>query len=149
MLFLDIDGPLIPFVGPNPPLTRLDHALGPLLTALRCELVWATTWAQEANRSVSPLLGFPELEVMEWDDTDHHVDNWFGLHWKTRGLVDRAAGRPFVWIDDELTDRDREWVAANHAGPALLHWIDPRIGLHRTDFDEIARWLAQPADSWT
>jgi len=48
-----------------------------------------------------------------------------GLNWKTRGLVELAAGRTFVWIDDELTDADRSRVAEHHRGHALLHRIDP------------------------
>ncbi|MCX4808262.1 hypothetical protein OG594_42900 [Streptomyces sp. NBC_01214] len=51
LLYLDVDGPLIPFgAGPYPPgddanplLARIDATLGPRLTALPCELVWATT----------------------------------------------------------------------------------------------------------
>lgn len=60
LLFLDVDGPLIPFgprpagcphrqraAGPiesaNPLLTRLDPDDGPRLLALRCDLVWATS----------------------------------------------------------------------------------------------------------
>jgi hypothetical protein len=58
LLFLDVDGPLIPFGAPDrayrlhdgppvsadhPLLPRVDPALGPRLTGLGCELVWATT----------------------------------------------------------------------------------------------------------
>lgn len=32
------------------------------------------------------------------------------IDWKTRALVDWAAGRPFSWVDDEITDTDRRWV---------------------------------------
>lgn len=136
LLFLDVDGPLIPF-GAN-----LNPALGPLLTNLPCELIWATTWAEEANRTLCPALGLPTLEVMAWpDDGTEPIDHWFGLHWKTRGLVTRAAGRAFVWIDDELTDHDRDWVSQNHSGSALLYGVNPRVGLRPNDFTEIARWL--------
>lgn len=155
LLFLDVDGPLIPFggqarreagpshtAGSNPLAARLDPALGRLLTGLDCELVWATTWMHEANVSVGPVLGLPRLTVMEWPDSpDDHVDDWFGLHWKTRALVDRAAGRSFIWIDDEISDRDREWVSAHHTGRALLYRVDPRIGLQPNDFHALAAWL--------
>ncbi|MEV7413263.1 hypothetical protein AB0O04_36230, partial [Streptomyces althioticus] len=64
LLFLDVDGPLIPFGAPHPPpptapadhgnplLARLDPTLGARLLALRCSLVWATTWMEEANEVV-------------------------------------------------------------------------------------------------
>ncbi|RMI33410.1 HAD domain-containing protein [Nocardia stercoris] len=156
LLFLDVDGPLIPFgtAGPeehpappvrhssNPLLFRLDPELGHLLSALRCELVWATTWMDEANQVVSPALGLPALPVVPWPErSDRHIDEWFGLHWKTRTLIAEAAGRTFVWIDDEIGARDREWVADHYAGHALLYRVDPRIGLRHSDVDAIAQWL--------
>ena len=158
LLFLDIDGPLIPFggteqesypsLGPggqedsNPLLTRLDPALGTLLSALPCELVWATTWMHEANRWVAPALGLPTLAVVEWPERpDDRVDEWFGLHWKTRTLVERAAARSFIWIDDEIGDGDREWVSTHHRGRALLYRVDPRTGLHRDDLAAMVEWI--------
>ncbi|GGT05840.1 hypothetical protein ACFFV7_09060 [Nonomuraea spiralis] len=80
LLFLDVDGPLIPF-GPvpgghptfrtasaNPLLARVDPAHGPRLKALPCDLVWATTWMDDANDCVAPLLGLPRLPVATWPE---------------------------------------------------------------------------------
>jgi hypothetical protein len=64
-----------------------------------------------------------------------------GLHWKTAGLTRWAGGRPFVWIDDEITDVDRLGVTVNHPGPALLHRVDPLAGLTGADFAEVRNWL--------
>ncbi|WP_327141331.1 HAD domain-containing protein [Nocardia sp. NBC_01327] len=165
LLFLDVDGPLIPFgAAPadhqkpstadksphstNPLLTRVDPTLGPLLSDLPCEMVWATTWLHEANHVVCPLLGLPALAVVEWPDrTDHHVDEWFGLHWKTRTLVEWSAGRPFIWVDDEISDNDQQWVSRHHPEPALLFRVDPRIGLQHSDFATLTEWLATAAPS--
>ncbi|MFC9993707.1 HAD domain-containing protein [Nocardia sp. NPDC127526] len=164
LLFLDIDGPLIPFgaargprlgaaplleppAGANPLAARLDPGLGPLLTALPCELVWATTWMDEANHTVGPMLGLPTLAVVQWPDRpDDRVDAWFGLHWKTRTVVDWAAGRAFVWIDDEIGAGDRDWVSDHHEGRALLYRVDPRIGLRPGDLAAVAAWLCAPDD---
>ncbi|MFF7748427.1 hypothetical protein ACFZCP_04050 [Streptomyces sp. NPDC007971] len=123
LLFLDVDGPLIPFGAADPAypvydqglapppgadahplLCRIDPALGPRLAGLGCELVWATTWMDDANTVLAPWLGLPPLPVVEWPDEDEPPDL---LHWKTRPLVAWAAGRPFVWIDDEVTEADR------------------------------------------
>ncbi|WP_309234772.1 HAD domain-containing protein [Nocardia sp. XZ_19_385] len=157
LLFLDVDGPLIPFggtareysewhrgpeipEGANPLLVRVDPAHGPRLAALPCELVWATTWTTDANELICPRLGLPEFQVVLWPEFDSDDDH--RLHWKTRDLVDWAAGRPFVWVDDEITEADRSWVAAHHPAPALLHRVDPRKGLAETDFVTVAAWLA-------
>jgi hypothetical protein len=161
LLFLDVDGTLIPFgarqpgstdsprrregslaqlVAANPLLARLDPKDGRRLSALACDLVWATTWMDDANEVVAPLLGLPSLPVVAWPDPDDGGP----LHWKTRGLVDWAAGRPFVWVDDEITPVDRTWVSAHHRGRALLHRVDPRRGLTDGDFTVIGGWLDQP-----
>ncbi|MFF1558351.1 hypothetical protein [Streptomyces sp. NPDC058279] len=169
-LFLDIDGPLIPFggagypihpvpggTGGNPLLDRLDPALGPRLAALPCEPVWATTWGADANPLVGRRLGLPDLPVLDLPDlpdlrelpdlpdlrelTGAARTGAGGLHWKTRPVVAWAAGRPFVWVDDEITPEDRAWVAAYHPGPALPYRVDPRTGLTDADFVVLEDWL--------
>ncbi|MFI2413044.1 HAD domain-containing protein [Streptomyces sp. NPDC018947] len=150
-LFLDVDGPLIPFGSPsghpqsaadqgNPLLERLDPALGPRLLALNCRLVWATTWGEQANEAVSPRLGLPRLPVVEWPASSPG-EGPHGLHWKTPRLVEWAAGRPFIWIDDEIGAMDRLWVEGSHPGPSLLHRVDPARGLVDADFSVLADWL--------
>lgn len=128
-----------PAAGSNPLITRINPAHGPRLRALPGALVWATTWMDDANEVVAPWLGLCELPVVNWPDTSENAAG--GCHWKTHPLVDWAAGRTFVWIDDEITDRDRTWVAAHHPGEALLHRVDPRYGLTDTDFADIDQWL--------
>ncbi|MCX5402724.1 HAD domain-containing protein [Streptomyces sp. NBC_00335] len=157
VLFLDVDGPLIPFgsarsypayespgapagADGHPLLSRLDPALGPRLAALPCELVWATTWMDDANACVAPRLGLPDLPVADWPEPSAG-DLRSGTHWKTAGLVAWAAGRAFAWVDDEIGDADRRWVSAHHPGPALLHRVDPQVGLGERDFAALDIWL--------
>ena len=161
LAFLDVDGPLIPFKarplgwratssagsgrspdpGGHPLLDRLDPDDGRRLSALGCRLVWATTWGSDANEVIAPRLGLPELPVVEWPDDDE--DPRDGLHWKTVSLIRWAAGRPFVWLDDEISDADEQWVAAHHPGAALLWRVDPYTGLTAADLGAVHRWLQQ------
>ncbi|MEV4758605.1 HAD domain-containing protein [Micromonospora sp. NPDC049559] len=163
MIFLDIDGVLIPLRARpagaarqlssgtrhttdrsgNPLLDRLDPDDGRRLLALPGDLVWASTWLAEANEVVAPRLDLPVLPVVDWPDADEEPPR--GVHWKTALLTRWAAGLPFVWLDDEITDADRRWVAARHPRPALLHRVDPYLGLTDSDLTAVHRWL-EPAD---
>jgi hypothetical protein len=157
LLFLDVDGPLIPFGSSaghpevaaastttvdqgNPLLARLDPGIGPRLMALGCQLVWATTWMEEANEVVARRIGLPKLPVLEWPDAATGGTPR-GLHWKTRPMIEWATGRPFIWVDDEISAMDRQWVDASHPGPSLLHQVEPAKGLSDTDFRVLAGWL--------
>jgi hypothetical protein len=103
LLFLDVDGPLIPFrarpaaVRPdpadlaepasasgNPLIDRLDPADGRRLLALGCHLVWATSWMSDANEVIAPRLGLPALPVVDFPGDE---ESERGLHWKTRFLT--------------------------------------------------------------
>jgi len=157
LIFLDVDGPLIPLkarplaqehrsrtpIGStgNPLLDRLAPQDGHRLLALGCPLAWATTWGTDANEIISPRLALPELPVVDWPDDDEEPQH--GLHWKTMYLIHWAAGHPFVWLDDEITDTDRRWTAAHHPERALLRRVDPYLGLTPADFAVIHDWLRQ------
>ncbi|MFI2351495.1 HAD domain-containing protein [Streptomyces sp. NPDC019443] len=162
LLFLDVDGPLIPFGATpkqhpdgyptyqtsgerwgavaNPLLARINPEHGPRLAALPCDLVWATTWMSDANECIAPRIGLPELPVVIWPESSDE-DERGGLHWKTRALLGWADGRSFAWVDDEISEADRAWIAAHHQERALLHRVDPRQGLTDTDFAALDEWL--------
>ncbi|MFE1951908.1 hypothetical protein ACFW9D_15725 [Streptomyces sp. NPDC059524] len=56
-------------------------------------------------------------------------------------IVEWAGSEPFVWVDDEIGAVDRDWVAAAHPGPFLLHRVDPARGLTDADFAALHAWL--------
>jgi hypothetical protein len=154
LLFLDVDGPLLPFGegpgrhGPNTTpdshLARLTPEVGRRLATLPCDLIWATTWEDEANTEIASRIGLPQLPVVNWPgpSSEHeHENQWFGLCWKTRALVTWAAERPFAWVYDEITDADRDWVSTHHSGRALLHHVDSYQGLADEDFATLDHWL--------
>jgi hypothetical protein len=157
LLFLDVDGTLLPCGGgpssslgdwddwqlpSNPRLAKLVPEHGPRLLALPCELVWATAWMDDANEVIAPLLGLPELPVANLPDAPWEEETGL-LHWKTRALVEAAAGRPFAWLDDEITEVDRDWVCVHHPGQALLHRVDPLVGLSDLDLAIVENWLRE------
>lgn len=90
-----------------------------VLACWQCRVIWwATAWMTDANAVIAPVLGLPELPVADLgelpgidDPVWSEHDETAGLNWKTRGLVELAAGRPFAWVDDEITHVDRAWVA--------------------------------------
>nr|WTB35953.1 hypothetical protein OG781_03950 [Streptomyces sp. NBC_00830] len=175
LLFLDVDGPLIPYAAkpekrPAGYITlRVPHESGtagglltrgrPLrvwlnpdhgqaLLGLDYELCWATAWMHQANRWIGPALGLPDLPFVDFGDAllQERPD---GVHWKTGPLVDYANGRPFAWVDDEQSDLDHAYVTAHHRGPGLLHHVHPRIGLRETDFLTLADFARSPDTSRT
>lgn len=94
-----------------------------------------------ANEYFAPALGLPRLPVLDPPEPTIE-DTYFGLHWKTRGILEHAAGQPFAWIDDEITEADREWVRSHHPAPALLLRVDPRYGLTSNHLDDLVAWVA-------
>jgi hypothetical protein len=74
------------------------------------EVVWATSWCDDANRDVGPLLGLPRLTVLP-----------VTAHWKKLMLVQADAGdeRPVAWADDRLEEEAHEW-GRQRTGPTLL-----------------------------
>ncbi|MFJ8229640.1 hypothetical protein ACIQ9E_06705 [Streptomyces sp. NPDC094448] len=165
LLFLDVDGPLNPYAAQparrpdgyttlrvprndahqddrglssrRPLRVRLNPEHGRTLLELGFELCWATSWMDDANRWIGPVLCLPELPFVDFGDAllRERPD---GVHWKTGPLVAYAGGRPFAWVDDEQSELDQTYVTAHHQGPGLLHHVNPRIGLRENDFRTLA-----------
>ncbi|MFB9367970.1 hypothetical protein [Kitasatospora albolonga] len=131
----------LPHKAPKPLRVWLNEEHGAALAGLPFELVWATTWEEEANAFVAPLLGLPELPYVAW--IVPRPEPGGGVFWKTPQIVAWARGRPFAWVDDLITEADRAWVRANHPGQALLHHVDPKTGLTPDDFARLADWAEQ------
>lgn len=95
------------------------------------ELVWATTWEHTANVAIGPKIGLPELPVVEFDFVQDQDS-------KVPGIVRFTQGRPFVWLDDDATDYDRELLEQNPKG--LLIDIDHRVGLTPEHLEAARSW---------
>jgi hypothetical protein len=161
MLLLDVDGPLNPTM--TPPVAHrkgytrhdihsdrdgktypvlLNRAHGDALLALTdtFDLVWATTWRDEANTHISPLLGLPtDLPVIDWPDGAE--DSYRRGSWKTEHIALWVGKTPFAWFDDEINSRDRRYLAQTHyIGPHLAHRVEDRTGLRDIDFTTVRNW---------
>ena len=147
LLLLDVDGVLIPYAARERPAGFLTYTLlgedvwlaaqhGAWLLPLceRFQLVWATGWEHEANRLIAPILGLPTLPVIEFPR------NADGRFTKLPIITRFAAGRPLVWIDDELTQAAHAWAAAR-TPPACLIDVDPAIGLTEEIVARIAAFM--------
>ncbi|MGV4985270.1 hypothetical protein ACWC0C_24940 [Streptomyces sp. NPDC001709] len=163
LLFLDVDGPLNPYAAQperrpegyttiRVPLDSrrslrvwLNPEHGPELLRLGYELCWATSWMAEANVWIAPVIGLPELPYVDFG-VGLFAERPDGVHWKTEAIVAHAGGRPFAWVDDEQSGADARYVRDRHPGPALLHHVNPRLGLRESDFAALREFAeAAPA----
>lgn len=161
MLLIDIDGPLNPCAQSNTKLRkgkqytmynyrgfqnyqvwlRKEHGRQLLALADVFDLVWATTWEEEANIFVGPKLGLPELPFIPFKKLCPPQPPVAGIHWKTAVINAYAYSRPFAWVDDECTGNDMLYLAQWHPHPWLVKKIDPAVGLVDKDFVELREWV--------
>lgn len=126
---------------------------GPALRSLADDftLVWATTWEEDANKYVSPLLGLPtDVPVIHWPDHARDKQHREGRNgsWKTpwiaRWLADFAPGLAWAWVDDEINRYDRkwfkQWYLTRAAPPHLLIRVEHRHALRPADFTQLHHW---------
>lgn len=156
MLYLDVDGVLSPYAHQAPTWDdwrRIDHApyhlvlsesMATRLDRLEAEIVWLTTWEDQANHYVGSALGWDALDVV--GRRRGPADRWWKLEALRRRI--RRDPHPFVWVDDELERRARmvePWL--DELGiPHLLVSPDPETGLSSAELDEIERFVSDIRD---
>lgn len=156
LILIDVDGVLNPWHKQGPHwqehravagngsfrvILNPDH--GPMLLTLAAEtgaeLVWATTWEHHANLSIGPLIGLPELPVIEVSSGPDVP----GVLWKTPAVAEYVKGRPFVWLDDDLTADDSRYLKTHDGvGEYLIVHVGPKKGLTPKHVEMAAAWLA-------
>ncbi|MDH6576106.1 HAD domain-containing protein [Kitasatospora sp. MAP5-34] len=160
LLFLDIDGVLNP-VDPCPESDFDVHTLLGFRVLLSgrhgdwarelaevYELCWATTWEDDANTRIAPLLGLPPLPVVRFagyrpqpgDPRIPLVELFAAAKWAP--LLRHADGRPFAWLDDVLPSR----LVRNSLlrRDRLLLRIDAGQGLERHHVDRLLERPPRP-----
>lgn len=162
LLLIDVDGPLNPYaakptrrpagystfrlapkgINPAKPLrVWLNEDHGKILLDFAkefdCELVWATTWEDDANFMIGPRIGLPKLPVIHF--------GWKAFKWKYNAVLDYCDGRPFVWLDDDFDNykKERRWFESERKDPYLLHWTDPKRGILDKDLATVGQWIVE------
>jgi hypothetical protein len=153
LLFLDIDGVLNPWAAPACPPGYTEHrwrtrkawlspAHGPALLALteHVDLVWASSWAGDANTLAGKALGLPPLPTVTF--AGPHADT--GPDWKFAAVGRFAYNRPLVWFDDDFDLRPgaKERFLHRRDQPTSLVAVDPAVGLTQEHLDAVTRWVS-------
>jgi hypothetical protein len=102
------------------------------------DLIWATGWEERANDSLAPLLGLPDLPVLNFDGAAR-----FGsAHWKLGPIDDYAGKRPLAWIDDSFDESCYEWAQQRDAETLLVPTEAP-FGLEEAQTEALMIWARQ------
>jgi hypothetical protein len=116
----------------------LNRTHGPALLKLAAqtgaELAWGTTWNEDANKWVGPVVGLPNLPVLT-------AKRWA----KTATVLPALNGRPFVWLDDE----PYVIAAADESGHGHGVLVDHREGLRPKDLEVAGVLLAALTAAYT
>lgn len=97
------------------------------------EMHWATMWEDSANIDLHPYLGFVDpWPFIEWDSHQKQLLRAGLLMEESWKLLDikRYVGedQPFAWVDDDIQEDARVWVA-QRPGPSLLLQTNEDMGL--------------------
>lgn len=143
-----------------PVLARLARVLDSDIVRPR----WLTTWGSLARDHLAPAAGLPDIEhepspetlfltrqdafrryCLKPSTSPDDQRTW----WKTALVLDHTATdpvAPLIWVDDEITQREREAVQEALQGtPSLLLAPQRERGLTPGDLDQIEDFLTDPA----
>lgn len=142
LLLLDVDGVFAPFGMGTKPVGYSQHVLntqflgdhnvwlntehGDWLRPLQdtFDFIWCTDWEDEAPMLLAPLMDLkpaPVIHFLQRTIIDLPLN-------KLPNVIDFAATKPLVWIDDNLGKREQDW-AESRGVPTLLIAPDANIGL--------------------
>jgi hypothetical protein len=121
--------------------STINHSpeVGRAIADLGVEIIWLTTWREEANQWIGPLFGWPEHPVIAIGDEEMlSWRSWWKLDAAKRLYADSPV--PFIWADDELSDMGEahDWCREVDGLP-----IVPRanVGLTRRHLEEMRRYV--------
>lgn len=147
LALIDVDGVLNPYAAPTCPpgyteyelfpgelvRVRRDHGLMLLRLAPHFDLIWTTSWEDEANRLLAPLLDLPPLPVIRC------AMPGAGHHDKFPAIAHSVANRAAIWLDDLHSDAAHRWAEHRRSPTRLIH-VDPVTGLTDDHIDQALRF---------
>jgi hypothetical protein len=154
LAFFDVDGVFSPYPRiDDPPPGYVRHEIdvpnwhqvtvilnpqhGEWIRALDVQPVWATAWGRYANEYIAPRIGTDPWPVAPVHRKFSDYDMNSAYKWD--GVLEYAAGRPFVWVDDEFTPacHRRANQRARMGTPTALVSVDPVVGLTTGHMDAV------------
>jgi hypothetical protein len=105
------------------------------------QLVWCTSWEDQAAESLAPYLRLPAMPVIHFDEPVSGDG-----HWKWPAIDAFVGGRPFAWIDDELGRADFA-RAERRPIPTRLVRIEGSHGLEDSHVEELQDF-AEAVRAW-
>lgn len=112
------------------------------LNAMDVELVWTTTWRNDAFR-VGLLMGLTNKNVRVL----HPKSGWSefpSIYWKYEAIVAEQKNNPspFIWIDDEIVDLPAPAIARIVALGGLMICPDAAFGMTPSQVEMMNEYIA-------
>lgn len=121
------------------------------LNGLDVELVWLTTWRQDAFDSVGPLMGLEHVGRVLHPLS--RVTTFPSITWKLDSLLADLEDNPspFIWADDEIFDLRGQALYAlktlEEDIPHILVSPDSNFGITPADIERMQNFVRSQGDS--
>lgn len=121
---------------------RWNSRLIDALNSLDVELVWATTWREDA-RGVGTLMGLNHENIRVLHPLGGKT-TFPSIEWKYEALVaeQQRDPSPFIWVDDEIVDLPRAAREVIHQLGGLTISPDPAYGVTPRHVEEMRQYLS-------
>lgn len=110
------------------------------------EIVWTTTWRNDAPGAISPLIGaWGDARVLHPKrDPEQPTPREPSIYWKATAIFEEQAEEPgpFIHIDDEISHYP-QWKSMGEALGGLLISPNPHYGITKKHIEAIKEYVAK------